>query len=284
MSGGYEFIGDSQWSLKKESANVPSAWQDFARHRAKIRALLIGSTTDKGLTLCVLGAGQCADLDLESLVQHFSHITLVDIDGELLRNTVEARGFAESKQITIFGDVDVTGVNSLYSQYERNPNASTIEKIKSVSESFRIEGLKQYDVVASTCLLSQLQNHVLETVGMGDQETFVELLAMTRHKHLELMLELTSAGGNAILITDVTSSDAMPELKSLGFDITKPVWDKICGGNHFHGMNPIVIENDIENFRSGRGELAEFRMCHPWLWNATVRDYACIGYCMVKKP
>ena len=218
MSGGYEFIGNGQ-AINRNFSSRPSAWNDFAQHRERIRALLVGSSSTPNPTLCVLGAGRCTDLDLESLVQHFSHITLVDIDGATLRDAVKARGFAENKQITVVGDVDLTGVNALLTKCKSDFSAENIEQVKTASKGFKIAELKQYDVVASTCLLSQLQNHVFISVGDRDQATFAELLAMTRQRHLELLLELTVAGGKAVLITDLTSSEAIPELKTTGLEI-----------------------------------------------------------------
>ena len=220
-------------------------------------------------------------MDLELLVQHFSHITLVDIDGATLRDAVKARGFAENKQITVVGDADLTGVNALLTKCKSDFSAENIEQVKTASKGFKIAELKQYDVVASTCLLSQLQNHVFISVGDRDQATFAELLAMTRQRHLELLLELTVAGGKAVLITDLTSSEAIPELKTTGLEIPRSIWDKIYNGNHFHGMSPISFNNDIKHLRS-EGQIAEFQMAPPWLWNASVRLYACIGYCLSK--
>jgi hypothetical protein len=62
----------TQAKLNKSSA---AAWEPFTSHREKVTALLTGSAA--GGRLCVLGAGNCNDLDLARLLLAYAEITLV---------------------------------------------------------------------------------------------------------------------------------------------------------------------------------------------------------------
>ncbi len=66
-----------------------------------------------------------------------------------------------------------------------------------------------FDVVASTCLLSQLVGNAFHSVGEGHPR-FLDLVRAIRLAHLRLMTGLRRAGGTAVLVTDLVSSDTFP--------------------------------------------------------------------------
>jgi len=66
------------------------AW--FAAHRQRIEVLL--RKNPRGARLCVLGAGNCNDLDLPELAGHFGEIHLVDLDATATRNATRPLGLA----------------------------------------------------------------------------------------------------------------------------------------------------------------------------------------------
>ncbi|MDG1874756.1 MAG: hypothetical protein P8J27_12645 [Mariniblastus sp.] len=275
MSSGYEFVGGGTRDL---------AWINSTGHRNQIRMLIESATQQKSNpTLCVLGAGACNDLDLPSLLGIFSQITLVDLDGESVQRALEKRQLAPSNQISLVSDLDVSGVYALLKQYGEHPSAELLAKIKRVVTDVKLSDLQQYDVIVSTCMLSQLQNHVFENC-QNDDESLAELLALTRRRHLQLLVEHTNPGGSAILVTDVTSSEALPELAGDSFEVSESSWQKIVQGNHFHGMSPLGINRDFDHDEQLQRLTEKTMTSRPWIWNATERLYACIAYYMsVKK-
>lgn len=293
MTNGYEFVGNRQFSTDTNLSSNRSAWHNFAKHRDMICTLLTAAadsksadskTVDsKGASLCVLGAGSCNDLDLETLCQKFATVTLVDLNGALLRESVKARGFGDHPQVRLIEDVDVTGANQLLSEYAKSGDQSLLEEIDKKIETFQVKELGRYDVVASTCLLSQLLNHAFESMGQQGSEIPIDLLVRTRRQHLMMLMNHTNSNASAILITDVTSSETLADLRQLEFQIPDSVWEKIRAGDHLHGMNPIAIEGDIQVLCQQSRTRADVQACRPWVWNATERLYACIGYCMNRK-
>src|SRR4051794_33231597 len=69
-------------------------WDGFACHRRKVTGLLVADA-DRGRTrLCVLGSGNCNDLDLPALLDAHRDVTLVDVDAEALARGVARQGVA----------------------------------------------------------------------------------------------------------------------------------------------------------------------------------------------
>jgi len=275
MSGGYEFVGGIG-----SSQDFP--WINAAAHREQICRFLKSATQRDHPTLCVLGAGACTDLAIESLLETFASITLVDLDGELLEQALKGRQLDSFEQIEVIGGLDVSGAHSLLKQYGERPSGELLAEIKNVASTAKLPQLQQYDVIVSTCLLSQLQHHVFENVEK-DEETLAELLAISRRRHLQLLIEHAKPGGGAILVTDFTSSEALPELAGSGFDVSESSWQKILKGNHFHGMNPLGIIHDLDHDEHLQKMLEKQFTSRPWVWNATERLYACMAFYMVKK-
>ncbi|MGI9519040.1 MAG: hypothetical protein ACR2NP_18450, partial [Pirellulaceae bacterium] len=246
-------------------------WQDSAAHRARILELVKSFAGDGEATLCVWGAGPCNDLDLEQLVQSWSHITLVDLDGETLRDAIQVRGLDDSDKVTVIGDYDLSGVAQLVDEYATTKSPDLLRDIQRTGQSFEPDQLGQYDVVVSTCLLSQMFQPLVTLLERSDPQMMILLLSALRRRHLELLVQHTAPGGMALLITDVTSSDALPELALPDADPVELLQSKIVQGNHFHALNPAAIRQAIAQHLVAPQKISEFRVSPPWVWNATHR-------------
>src|SRR5947209_20163185 len=66
-----------------------------------------------------------------------------------------------------------------------------------------------FDVVASTCLLSQLIGNAFHSIGEAHPR-FPEVVRAIRLGHLRLLATLARPGGRVVLVTDVVSSDRSP--------------------------------------------------------------------------
>jgi hypothetical protein len=63
--------------------------------------------------ICVLGAGNCNDLDLVALRTTFGELHLVDVDGEALALGLERQGLSKDAGIRAHPGVDVAGLREL---------------------------------------------------------------------------------------------------------------------------------------------------------------------------
>jgi len=153
--------------------------------------------------LCVFGAGNCNDIDLTQLLRRFSTITLVDLDESAMRAGACRQDVADNPAIDFIGDFDVTG--GLLDRIA--PHSATKDLTQLIEFAARSDiALKgNFDVVASTCVLSQIINMVTNTVHHENKQ-FGELLLTIRARHLRLIVELCSPGGRGLFISDFVSS------------------------------------------------------------------------------
>jgi hypothetical protein len=238
-------------------------------------------------TVCVLGAGPCNDLSLQDLLDQFETVHLVDLDAEVLKQGVQRQKlppvvFAQQR-VQLWGHQDLVGID----QALREGNADPLPQFDAAglmeqARGFTWEDLpRPVDVIASTCLISQLISHVVETLGEAHPQ-FVTLVQTIRKRHIELMLDHLRPGGRGVLIFDFLSSGTLPELVRLSGDPLKKVLSAaIDRGNFFHGLNPQVIYHLFET--EFPDQLNGFWLSPPWVWNAEARCYAVTAFVFEKK-
>lgn len=69
----------------------PNAYEEWGDYRKKLTDIVIAGTS-RGDTLAVYGAGSCNDIDLGRFAEHFSEITLLDINEEAMKSAVRRYG------------------------------------------------------------------------------------------------------------------------------------------------------------------------------------------------
>ena len=149
-------------------------------------------------------------------------------------------------------------------------------------------GMGEYDVVASTCLLSQLLKNAAERIGSSglsasrSQKYFSKVIKAIPQQHLRLMLEHTVSGGSAVLITDLTSAEALPEILNSQIDLLDLISSSVMEGNHFPGLNPMLIAESLQSPPIAE-KIAQVQLTSPWIWNSIESKYLCIGYRIQRK-
>ena len=256
-------------------------WDLYQGHRERVTQFLLRSA-QPGQTLCVLGAGNCNDLDLQRLRQTFSLIHLIDLDAEALAVGCEQQGVASDPAIVQQGGIDVTNLASRLEAWvpEQPIPAHAIQGALLDSMARPLPGLptKQFDVVTSVGLLTQLIEMVLFSLGPQHPQ-LLEVLSSVRLRHLRLLLELTKPGGVAWLFVEVVSTTTCPELLQVPEAAIWPVLKHaIDNHNFFTGANPAVINQifhrDPELLRS----IEKLECPPPWLWNFFSRTYAVCAF------
>jgi hypothetical protein len=258
------------------NAQTLDRWDAYAGHRRKVSELLrAGMGNDPG-RLCILGAGNCNDLDLAALLATYREVHLVDWDDSSLARGAARQGVAGHPGLHLLGGIDVTGMlDSIRIWSPRSPIgdgdlASCADNpVRSVGPS--LPG--SFDFVASTCLLSQLVGSLVNSAGEGHPR-FVELVQAIRAGHLRLLMRLLRPGGAAALITDIVSSETCPMLRSapessLGELLAGLLRDR----NFFHGVNPMVLSSIARRDPVLSVEVASQELLPPWLWDIDPRVY-----------
>lgn len=273
--------GPCQSANEENSVIWPELWEAFASHRQSVTEFLISVATRPDSSLCVWGAGRTTDLDLISLLKHYGQIDLLDLNEEITSQALVQRGFDEHANVRVLPATDISGLNEHWDRIRALPNDLKVAEIARVCSETRLD-MGSYDVVASTCLMSQILRHAVGHLNLASEASYrspalFAALKLIREKHIELMLEHTSPGGVSLLITDLTSDDALPRMLDEGVDLQQLVSTEVMKGNHFHGVNPKSI---AESFRSPRfaNSIRAMKVSSPWIWDSIETKYLCLAF------
>jgi hypothetical protein len=257
------------------------AWDVFANHRCQVTSQLKAGS-DKS-RLCILGAGNCNDLDLATLVQSHHEVHLVDIDTESLVQGIARQNLTHHDRIYLHGGLDLTGM--LGQMVDWLPDTVIADTDIAVFLDAPIRSLEAiphpFDVVASTCVLSQLVKTIVDVVG-EDHPQFLALVQAVRMGHLRLLMQLITSNGLGLLITDVVSSTSYPALASVP-NLSQVLSQLMREGNFFHGVNPAVLVNLFRQDSELSQQVANLEPIGPWLWNLGPRHYAVVALKLQKR-
>jgi hypothetical protein len=130
-----------------------------------------------------------------------------------------------------------------------------------------------FDVVASTCLLSQLINGIVRTAGEAHPR-FLQAIQAVRAGHLRLLADLVAPEGVGVLVCDVVSSESFPGLASAQAEwLPALLAALIRQRNFFHGVNPAVVAEFLRTDPVVGPQVAALECIPPWLWDLGPRVY-----------
>jgi len=219
-------------------------------------------------SLCILGAGNCNDVDLEALLPHCREIHLVDLDSVALEHAVGRLPASERERVHCHAPVDLSGLLGSLDRWQRfqlTPE-ELMRHPEATAHALRAQLGSEFDVVASACLLTQMQLAVLNALGETHRlfEAIRHTLSVT---HLRTLAALTRSGGRAVLASDLIASDHLPlpadpsdlELKRL-FD------DAVRQGHAMHVAHPGVLGAMLRDDPILKRELHAEPISNVWLW------------------
>jgi hypothetical protein len=201
---------------RKANQSTAGQWQSFTRHREVLTELLLQDVRrGSALTLCVLGAGNCNDLDLPRLLEHYAAIHLLDLDASALQRALLQQGLVGSAQLTLHAGVDFTGALDKLPRWARL-QVTPEEMSAHPGQAARDVGARlgqKFDRVLSPCVWTQFQLHALRALGARHR-----LLELTHYTlgltHLRVLDALLAPGGRALLATELTAN-TMADLSEL---------------------------------------------------------------------
>lgn len=204
--------------------------------------------------LAVLGAGNCNDLDLPRLLAAYREVTLIDVDRESLVDGVRRQGVAPGTALHLRAPVDVS--------------------------SGKVSGIANVDVVASTCLLTQLIHTLVERHGPTHPRC-LELVQRERSVHLRLLSQLVRPGGWVVFVSDLVSSDTVPNLLGLPqAELPRAMQTLVAHRNFFTGANPYALVEALRTNPELSASPDPVNLRDPWLWSLTsTRGYLVYALC-----
>jgi len=245
------------------------AWFDeYQEHRERLTRLVVeGVPAGSALRLCVLGAGNCYDLDLVTVAEHFSEIHLVDIDAEALEGARARQNSEVEKRLVLHAPVDLTGFLDRLEAWSRMEVTEEELLAHPAATGKRLAALLgTFDVVVSTCLVTQMQLSVLHALG-DDHRLFDAVRHTLAFTHLYTLFELTAPGGRGLLVTDVLSNKNYHYLDRLpaGTDAMQLLSDVMAAERMIYAARPGIFHLFARD-ASLKDQLTLTPPIAAWLW------------------
>ena len=239
-------------------------WRLYRSHREAVADLICQLPQPASARLCILGAGNCNDLDLARFTGGFAQVHLVDLDRQAMAKGVERQSPPAPGRIRLHGGVDLTGILKTLATWERHqPKRESIAHCIREARAFAgppVQG--RFEVAVSMCLLSQIIDSVVSVTGPGDVP--LELVRALRQRHLRLLAEVLLPRGVGILVTDFARERGgarQPQAHS-----PPPGSAPASPGGTFLGTSPEELCALTSNDPILRTQLCQARVSPSWLW------------------
>lgn len=255
---------------QQKSANKASLkyFNDFAEHRRQQTDLILSSNA-KGGRICVLGAGNCYDIDLKLIAGHFDEVHLVDIDRDAISGAKRRVSGAVANKIQLHAPVDISGVNKHLEDWrDLKLTQETLLEFPELAINRLMGQLPEpFDCVVSSCLISQILLTCKNV--MGEQHPLLEAGMITLLvTHLRTMVSLTKPAGHAFWTTDVSSNQIAPLNSSTQLQDGVEFLHRLASTNRiFTYLDPALISNLAQQdpYVAARAMIAD--PLKVWLWH-----------------
>lgn len=251
----------AQQAEQRGNRDVRDLWDRYRAHRERLTAEILALAPSGG-RLCLLGAGNANDLDLEALATRFAEVHLVDLDPAALSRAHGRQTAATRARLHDHAPVDLSG---LYHQLDR-PRLPEADALVTAGAAQVLRQLPVgFDVVASCCVLSQM-SWALETLVAGKAPVEVLQQVLLRI-HLRTLLALVAPTGAALLAADLVSSNSYPlDDLSPGEDLGALARKLATERLTFPVCNPELIRLTIRHDETLARATASSQPGAPWLW------------------
>jgi hypothetical protein len=251
----------------RRNATTRHLWEWVAPHRARVMELLCEAHVKRGGSLCLLGTGNGNDVNLARLAEDFERIALVDLDCAALARAVGRLDADRKRRIDCYSPIDLSGILPVLESWRsvRKPTDEEITEVVKAARAVRRPDVGSFDVVASTCMLTQLIDSVYMALSK-EHRRCVELVLEVVNRHLEIMLELLNEGGSGVLVTDFVASEDADGLAPLN-ELRLPRAVKwVHERDIFTGANPFAIRDYLNRSRPPGRFAVDAQVCGPWRW------------------
>ncbi len=305
---------------QRRNRTTVDASQAFQEHRSRVTSQILEMRRTDDDRLCLLGAGNCNDVDLNELASNFRQITLVDIDRQavefgLARQSVHS---AAHHKFNILAPYDVCGLLSVFA----HPSSSLQDRYSRILEVLKECGpflvprepslatspmgphqldlathdepanndnrlrpessTHLVDCIASCCLMSQL----VDTLHMGlgqSAEVYLPLVLGLRKQHLKRMHATLIPGGRGVMFIDFVSSQTLPELARVdSSSIAALLFQALQNKNFFTGLNPFAIQREMQTSAEFTG-FTDITLHSPWKWDIGGKQFGVAAISFTKR-
>ncbi|MCW3085858.1 MAG: hypothetical protein JWP12_3224 [Bacteroidetes bacterium] len=275
-----EVIQDHIEFNKETSQN----WDLYTGHRNKVMQSILAYSPKQATTICILGAGNCNDIDLHLLVKRFQEVHLIDIDTKAILDGICRQNIKDSTQIIIHSE-EFSGIYNKLAEWKQfNPSEKAIGNLLNelnVDNEPAISHYQKFDVVVSVCVQSQITHSINSTLLSSSGKYQLSLAA--RNSHLNLLLNLTDHG-LVLFINDLVDLKTEFDVSDASdFDLDEVMMSFIKTQNFFTGNNPFAIREMFEQHKIIAPKVKSVDFISSWLWQLTSKKvYMVYGFAIIK--
>lgn len=242
----------------------------FENHRRHLTALVLGQTEEgSNERVCVLGAGNLNDLEIEPLLRHFAEVHLVDLDRAALERSLERVPGELRSRCVVHAPVDLGGLLEKLERWaamQVTPE-ELVRHPEMVARGLTAALGGPFSVVVSACLLTQIQFSTLQV--LGDRHPLFEAVRLTATvTHLRLLNRLIAPGGRGVFAADLTSNQTYPlDRLPPEADLHAVYAELLRTKNVIYVSHPDVIRSLSSEDPVLSKELVLSGPVDVWLWN-----------------
>ncbi len=259
----------AQQAENKGNSDTRDLWERFRIHRYWVTAEILGLAPAQndagGGRLCLLGAGNANDLDLDMLAARFDEVHLVDIDRSALDRAMGRQSPSVRAKLYIHAPVDLSGLYHLLERTADLPSADALVNAGTADVIRQLPG--DFDVVASCCVASQM-SWAIGHLASPDPVLVPMLEQSLLRIHLRTMLRLIRPTGAALLVSDLTSSLFYPPLDEIAPDADlRALTHKLAEAYLAYTVcNPILVRQILRRDEELAATCELPAVGDPWLW------------------
>ncbi|MCC9604607.1 class I SAM-dependent methyltransferase [Blastopirellula sp. JC732] len=247
---------ESLAKLRQRNLDSAGDWKRYAEHRRHCTRLILEAAPLDAPRLCLLGAGNCNDVELTAIAKRFREIHLIDFDKDAVQQGLKRQFSGLQGKILIHAPVDLDA-----------------EDVAS-----QLSSLGKFDVVASLCVLSQLIDAIPEE--QKNKEEGLPLVRQIRRRHLELLASLAGPEGSIAIANEAVSSDSEPSVKTCEDPMLGPLLVQLALEQKlFMGLNPAVVAGELQALAPTHA----LSTTPPWKWDFGPRTYAVCGHTLTRQ-
>src|SRR6266542_2885262 len=259
------FRDRAQAELEAHNRSNENNWRDFESHRLRLSRLLAELGGEGGI--CVLGAGNCDDLDVDLLANAFGEVHLVDFDGAALRRGLARAGASAGATIVLHEGIDLTGLLDTIASWGDDENAQKIA-MSAAARAIAEKIGRTFRVVLSSGIINQLCVPFYRVLARRPPE-WAEFMRGLGEVYLCTIALLTRAGGSGVLVGDALycTRDAHDAASPAPhWDSLPPEFEERIRGGPMLLRNPQFLLTLLHD--PALASLVERpEISQPWLWN-----------------
>lgn len=251
-------------------------------HRRRLTRWLCQGFEPQSARCCIVGPGCGAQVNLQDLLMHFSHVCLIDTEQQNFERTFEDQPVDREKlQLEVLHDF--AGITSILGELRERASQEEL-KFHDVQEG--IEAAQNlaawpvpsdFDMVLSTEGLGMVLSAAAAIVG-HQHPSLPDFHHAIRSAHIRAMLNILKPQGFGMVVNQLINSKVMPSLPKVPPDKLEWVLSEVIQkGLAPIGASPLQLRDLLLHDQEIKGGFSQVHMLPPWIFDTGPLQFAMAG-------